>query len=198
METAAYCVGLVMIMAIPAAGAIWFVVHPFVAWWRRVGPVVTCAAVGAAVVAVMWGMYLAREPLLRVCFGVRTPLVIVSGVLFGTGMYLRVQVRRVLPASAILGLPEISVDGGAGRLVTDGIYSWVRHPRYVGVGLGVLAAALFSNYLTLYLLAAACVPGIYVIVLLEERELRARFGTAYVEYCESVPRFLPRLRARRR
>jgi protein-S-isoprenylcysteine O-methyltransferase Ste14 len=38
------------------------------------------------------------------------------------------------------------------------------------------------------------VPGIYLIVLLEERELRDRFGRAYEEYCQGVPCFFPRWR----
>jgi protein-S-isoprenylcysteine O-methyltransferase Ste14 len=35
-------------------------------------------------------------------------------------------------------------------------------------------------------------PTLYLIVLLEERELRDRFGVEYEEYCRRVPRFVPR------
>ena len=193
METIAYYVALITIMAVPAAGLVWFLVHPLVRWWRRVGPVATYLAVGAAVVATMWGIYLARGPLLTIRFGVRTPLVVVAGVVFGIGSYIRAQVRRQLPASVVLGLPEISAQD-RGRLVVEGVYSRVRHPRYVGVGLGVAAMALFANYLALYVLVLAYIPMIYVVALLEERELEARFGDAYREYCRKVPRFLPRVR----
>ena len=178
-------------------GSAVFVVHPLAPLWRRFGPIVTYVTVGAAVVLVMWGMYSLREPLLRVRFGVRAPLVVLSCVLFAAGMYVRAQVARLLSWSTIFGLPEVSASRGPGHLVTEGIYSRVRHPRYVGIGLGILGGALFSNYLASYLLAAAYLPGIYAIVLLEERELRERFGSAYVEYRESVPRFFPRLGARR-
>jgi hypothetical protein len=37
------------------------------------------------------------------------------------------------------------------------------------------------------------VPGILVIALLEEKELRDHFGDAYQTYCRAVPRFLPKL-----
>ena len=196
METVAYVVALVTVMAVPAAGVVWLLVHPLIRRWRRVGPVGTYLVVGAAVVGVMCGIYLARDPLLSVHFGVRAPFVCVGAVLFVTGSWIRVRVRRQLAPSVVLGLPEIS-PAVSGRLVTKGIYSRMRHPRYVGVGLGVAAMAFFTNYLALYLLAAAYVPMIYLIVLLEERELVGRFGAAYLEYCETVPRFFPRVRAPR-
>jgi protein-S-isoprenylcysteine O-methyltransferase Ste14 len=36
------------------------------------------------------------------------------------------------------------------------------------------------------------VPALFLVVILEERELRQRFGDAHVEYCRRVPRFVPR------
>jgi protein-S-isoprenylcysteine O-methyltransferase Ste14 len=193
METIAYYVALITIMTIPAAGLVWFLIHPLARWWRRVGPVGTYLAIGVAVVGAMWGIYLARASLLATRFGVRTPLAIAACALFGVGSYIRAQVRRQLRAAVVLGVPEIS-DQDRGRLVVEGIYSRVRNPRYVGVGLQLAAMALFANYLAPYMLVLAYIPTIYAIVLLEERELEARFGDAYREYCRKVPRFFPQAR----
>ena len=55
-----------------------------------------------------------------------------------------------------------------------------------------MGSALIANYLALYLIVALWLPGIYVIVLLEEKELRDRFGRAYDDYCRRVPRSIPR------
>lgn len=74
------------------------------------------------------------------------------------------------------------------------IYGRIRHPRYVEFMVGGTGWALILNYLGVYLLMAITVLMLFVIVLLEERELRDRFGEAYVEYCARVPRFIPRLR----
>ena len=58
---------------------------------------------------------------------------------------------------------------------------------------GVVATALFANYLGTYLLAVIFVPGVYVVTIFEERELVERFGEAYRDYQSRVPRLVPRL-----
>ncbi len=70
----------------------------------------------------------------------------------------------------------------------------MRHPRYLEIGFILAAIALFVNYLAVYILLAAYIPVIYLVVLFEERELRGRFGDAYESYCRKVPRFIPKLR----
>jgi len=42
--------------------------------------------------------------------------------------------------------------------------------------------------------AAAALPLLWLTVILEERELRQRFGAAYDGYCQRVPRFRPHRR----
>jgi len=59
--------------------------------------------------------------------------------------------------------------------------------------IALLGYALIANYLASYLATALWYAGIYGIVVLEERELRAHFGATYDDYCRKVPRFLPSL-----
>jgi protein-S-isoprenylcysteine O-methyltransferase Ste14/GNAT superfamily N-acetyltransferase len=78
-------------------------------------------------------------------------------------------------------------DGG---LVTDGLYSWTRHPMM----LGLLVAFWATPDLTVgHLLFAAAATG-YVLVGIrfEERDLRRRFGAAYDDYARRVPAVVPR------
>ncbi len=194
METAAYYVALAMIVTIPAFAPGWLLIHPFAQQWRKIGPFATYLIVSCIACAIMVGIYFIREPLLRIHFGVRTPLVILAALLLGVSIYIGVRRARRLSPSATLGLPEISRTRAPGKLITGGIYSHVRHPRYLEVGFSIAAIALFTNYLAVYLLLVFYIALIYLVVILEERELGRRFGTAYEEYCKEVPRFVPRLR----
>jgi protein-S-isoprenylcysteine O-methyltransferase Ste14 len=59
--------------------------------------------------------------------------------------------------------------------------------------MGVLACALFTNYLAAYVLFAVSLVLVRIIIWMEEKELRARFGEEYEDYCARVPRLIPRL-----
>jgi len=60
------------------------------------------------------------------------------------------------------------------------------------MALGLLGCALITNYFAIYALFAVWVAAICAIVVLEERELRDRFGGEYEEYCRRVSRFVSR------
>jgi protein-S-isoprenylcysteine O-methyltransferase Ste14 len=78
-------------------------------------------------------------------------------------------------------------------LVVQGPYRYVRNPLYVTDMMIILGAALLTENLALLLLLVIYVVQLTLQLPLEERELRERFGEAYLRYCERVPRLLPRL-----
>ena len=198
MEAAAYWLALVTVVAAPPFVLFWFFVHPFARQWRNLGPAKAYPILAAVVAAAMVAISQFRGPLLRTHFGVSVPLTVLAIGLFLIAFVLGLlRMKRLTPA-VMLGLPELSRCGHPGTLVTEGVYAHIRHPRYVEVGLGLAALALFSNYLAAYVLALAYIPVIYLVVLLEERELRQRFGRDYEDYCRRVPRFLPRPGRQRR
>ena len=61
------------------------------------------------------------------------------------------------------------------------------------MSLGLLGYGLIASDLPTFLLFLGYLPAIYVVVRLEEHELRERFGQAYEDYARGVPRFAPRL-----
>jgi len=198
VETAAYWTALVTVTAVPPFVLFWFFVHPFTRHWRKLGPAKAYLLLFTIIAIMMLAISHFRAPLLRIHFAVSWPLTVLAVLLFLTSLYIGTLHFRRLGPAATLGFPQLSARQYPGKLVTDGIYAYIRHPRYVQVGLGLAALALFTNYLAVYLIAAAYLPIIYLVVLLEERELKNRFGSEYEQYSRRVPRFMPTLSRTRR
>lgn len=193
MQTTAYWLALVTLVVVPPSALFWFFVHPFTGFWRKLGPAKSYPLLFTLCATMMPIVALFRAPLLRIHFGVPWGLAALAIALFAASMLIGTLCFRRLGPAVLLGLPQLSDREYPGRLVTDGIYAHIRHPRYVQVGLGLAAIALFTNYLATYVVAAAYSPTIYLVVLLEERELKQRFGEEYEQYSRRVPRFVPRL-----
>jgi protein-S-isoprenylcysteine O-methyltransferase Ste14 len=83
-------------------------------------------------------------------------------------------------------------ESGTGRLVTGGMYRFVRHPLYAtGLVILWLAPQMTVNRLVLI----TCL-SLYLIIgaFYEERKLARDFGPAYAEYRSRTPMFLPGLK----
>jgi len=89
-----------------------------------------------------------------------------------------------------MGVPELSRTD-KGWLLTEGIYARVRNPRYLEFMAFILAYVSFANFAGTWVLALLVFPATHVLVLMEERELRERFGAEYEAYCRQVPRWIP-------
>jgi len=85
-------------------------------------------------------------------------------------------------------------EGGAGKLVTGGLYRFVRHPLYsTGLVILWLAPQMTVNRLVLIIcLSVYLIIGAYF----EERKLDRDFGPAYAEYRARTPMFIPGLKLR--
>ena len=196
MDYIRYVIALVLTVAVPAAIVFWLLIHPFVRFWRRLGTVPAYAIVCTMVAAVMATAVSFRGRLLAADFGLNVPLAVVGLILLFLSGRLLLRLRRKLKVRVLIGVPELSSDTEAGKLITDGIYATVRNPRYSQMTLAILGYALIANYPAAYGAFLFWCVGIYVVTLLEERELSARFGEAYRDYVRRVPRFVPRLRRR--
>ena len=79
------------------------------------------------------------------------------------------------------------------RVVAAGPYRWVRNPIYIAALLIVLGEAWL--FMSLPLLAYAGMMAVFFHLFVtgyEERTLRRRFGSTYLEYRRVVPRWIPR------
>jgi len=80
------------------------------------------------------------------------------------------------------------------RLVTSGLYSWIRNPMVLGWTVILLGIGLTLNSISLIFIFTPFFFLLNVLYLknIEEKELEKKFGQQYLKYKESIPMFIPR------
>ncbi len=79
------------------------------------------------------------------------------------------------------------------QLVIQGPYKMIRNPMAVaGIGQGVSVGVLSGSFLTVLYAIIGALLWHYLVRPLEEKDLSARFGNAYVNYRKEVPCWLPK------
>ena len=86
-----------------------------------------------------------------------------------------------------------SKERGEGKLVTEGIYRYIRHPQYTGFFLITLGMQFEWATLPLLLMWPILLVVYTRLARREEREIEAEFGQAYRDYRARTGMFLPRL-----
>ncbi|MFQ5928018.1 MAG: methyltransferase family protein, partial [Terriglobia bacterium] len=191
-ENIKYYLALVIVTTWPPALIFWFVIHPFIAFWRKLGATLTYTILISFMLVSAAGLFLIRDALLAVHYPTNYFLLALAVVLYGTACVIYFQRKKHLTFRILTGLPELDSKKHEPKLLTQGIFARTRNPRYLEVLLGLLSLAFVTNYLALYLLFLLSLIAIYFIVLLEEKELRVRFGKEFEDYCQRVPRFIPK------
>ena len=192
----------VLVLSIYAPGLLfWLVIHPWVHWWRTIGPLRTFFILFSTLTVLGVLLYRVRKPLLGRDLGTNWILV-GSGLLFeGILAWLGLTYGRHMAHLRLgtrMGIPELLRHDGRQTLMREGIYRVVRHPVYVTAAVAGISVALVINYLGVYILFVSALPVLYLITILEERELVARFGEEYRQYQREVPRLIPRWETMRR
>lgn len=79
------------------------------------------------------------------------------------------------------------------KLIDSGVYSWVRHPMY----LGILMSCLAFLFVSASLLSIGVWLGFFILydkmVTYEEKSLIQILGEEYIAYQKRVPKWFPRL-----
>jgi protein-S-isoprenylcysteine O-methyltransferase Ste14 len=110
---------------------------------------------------------------------------------FGLGVIV-VGLIYWLFASIGSGITPVSATRKEHKLVTHGIYRWVRHPLYiVGSSLYVSFGLMADNWFII-LLAVLAFIAMAVRTPKEEANLIEKFGDEYREYMKRTGRFLPK------
>jgi len=173
----------------------WLMIHAAIGFWRRFGnrsfwialPVWTISGVA---------LVLLRHRIFAERLG-RNALTWLGGAaLVAIALWIGRQVHHDLGLRRLGGLPEVNPARYPGGVVRSGIYTRLRHPRYVEYMLTFAGLALLTGARGIFLLAFITVLLYLIVAPIEERELRAHYGQEYETYARVVPRFVPRLRRR--
>ena len=128
----------------------------------------------------LWAYFLSRTGVVSLQAGVYLVMVLSTG-LISSGFIL-------------LALGWKEVYRGEGALVTDGLYSKLRHPQYLGLILIVVGFLIMWPILLTVLLAPFLIGRYILLAREEDRELKEKIGEDFMRYKERVPGFIPSLR----
>ncbi len=93
--------------------------------------------------------------------------------------------------AGILILRPKGAVGYSEKLVTKGIYRYVRNPMYSGLCFTIFGAGFLFHNSGISIAALFWLLICFVQVLREENELKKRFAPDYIVYKENTPRFIP-------
>jgi protein-S-isoprenylcysteine O-methyltransferase Ste14 len=169
----------------------WLLIHPAVRFWRRFGNRAFWVALPVWL-AFAAAFILLRHQLFADRIARSAPTWALGVSLFALSGWVERQSRRALGVRRLVGIPEMNPGHRLSGVVCSGIYSRVRHPRYVEYMLTVLSMAFLTGALPIFLLAILNILLYQIVAPLEERELLDHYGAQYASYRREVPRFVPR------
>ncbi len=190
-DTVRYVLAVICLVSFPGAVVFWWIIHPFIDFWRRVGMVAAYTTGFGMMILIGVAMFFLRHQLMGQDLGTYWCLIVVGFLIYGVSALMEVQCRKLLKLRTLVGVPELKNEQSSEQLISQGIYQLVRHPRYLTIIVGMTGISSIINYLGIYILTLLMIPGLYLIALFEEHELLVRFGDAYRQYRASVPRLFP-------
>ena len=77
------------------------------------------------------------------------------------------------------------------QLITHGLYRFVRHPFYTGVGTATVGVLVYASSLVGLLILLALIPLVVNRIRIEEKMLTAEFGDSYRAYKKTTHKLIP-------
>lgn len=113
-------------------------------------------------------------------------------------MYIGLLVSFIGLTLVVIGWRQIhkgywSREKGEGKLITSGIYAYIRHPQYTGFFLITLGMMLEWATLPLIALYVLLLVMYYRLARKEEQDMVEEFGSEYEEYRARTKMFVPGL-----
>src|SRR3990170_3299547 len=164
--------GIILAIELPVP-IYWLVMHGGISFWRKRdrGRLPYWVAVSAAWGAGGWALYHFLRPGL---FAAERPgwAIVAGTVLLLSDVAIFAIAESELGGRRLVGQAELSAKG---ELAMRGMYAHVRHPRYLGMMLGVLGVCVLAGSARLWAVAGVWCVATLAMIRIEEGELRERF-----------------------
>ena len=119
------------------------------------------------------------------------PILFISGLLLGSlGIWITMAASKVISVSTVADMRTDRLP----ELITDGLYSRIRHPLYLATILVLGALALIYPFGQVITFSLGLMAYTFIGAYLEERKLIAHYGDEYKNYKKQAGFILPRLR----
>ena len=136
MDSARHIFAVICVILLPSGMLFWFLIHLWAPRWRRLGPARTYIIVLPVVIALGVVLYRFRRRLLGEDLGTNWILIGIAGGLYASTMWFEFQYWEHLSIATLIGLTELSRTGSeTSKLLREGMYARLRHPRYASAGL---------------------------------------------------------------
>jgi protein-S-isoprenylcysteine O-methyltransferase Ste14 len=169
--------------------AYWMMVHPFAERWRSARYKLK---VLAPLWVVMWCIaWAASFPWRNSLLYHNAGTWVTAPLLWAVSVFMYVNGGRELSFMRLIGQHELEPEGHQDILITFGVHRLVRHPLYLGHFCTMLGFTLGAGTLACFGLFGFAVVTGAIMIAFEERELHARFGPAWEEYCDHTPAIFP-------
>jgi protein-S-isoprenylcysteine O-methyltransferase Ste14 len=147
VNTFRYILGVLLVVGLPPGMAWWFVVHPFVGFWRKVGVRGTMIVMFLFFAVSVVGLAMIRDTLLGPDLGLHWPLVALGAVLAAAAIFIGIKRKRYLTMRILAGVPEVETEvGKRGKLLAEGPYALIRPPSPTTWGAGLWPSSRFRCF----------------------------------------------------
>jgi len=110
-----------------------------------------------------------------------TTLAYLGPILFGLGLVIFFVCAYQVYSAKLLGR----------GVVSSGLYSWIRHPQYLGLGVAGLGLLLYWPRFIILVLYLTMLFVYYLLARNEEWRMEKKFGESYQNYKARIGMFLP-------
>lgn len=120
-------------------------------------------------------------------------VVVFGGSSLAWALVMGASLALMLAGYVLLSKGWRQVHGAGRRVITGGLYAYVRHPQYTGLFLVITGFLVQWPTLLTVLMASILLYAYLRLARSEERYMLKQFGEQYADYMRRVPAFFPPL-----